>query len=199
MAAMHEKPGDGPPRPPGEPDRSDLAAQLVRHLDALRCFVRIQLSPALRQREQESDIVQSVCADVLAHPERFEWRGEVAFRSWLYRAVLDCVRHKLRFHQADKRDVRREHAAESSDQRLVDSYADFVTPSRIAMSGEMQLVIERAIDGLSEGQREVFVRARLLHMDHDAIAAELGISAENSRQLLHRALAQMALAVHRSR
>lgn len=189
-----------PPDDPAAGDRGqdDLAAHLVRHLDTVRCFVRIHLAPALRQREQESDIVQSVCAEVLAHPARFQWQGEAAFRSWLYRAVLDRVRHKLRFHGADRRDVRREEQPQAGSQGLQDSYAELVTPSRIAMNRELQAQLEAAIDELPGPQREVLARARLLQMEHDAIAAELGITADNSRQLLHRALAKLALVVQRS-
>jgi len=165
----------------------------------VRCFVRIHLAPTLRQREQESDIVQSVCAEVLAHPARFQWHGEAAFRSWLYRAVLDRVRQTLRFHRQECRDLRREEAPKSESQGLMDSYAELVTPSRIAMSRELQGQLEQAIDELPESQREVMARARLLHMEHDAIAAELGITVENSRQLLHRALAKLALVVQRGK
>lgn len=183
----------------GDPGRQDLAAHLVRHLPTVRCFVRIQLSPALRQREQESDIVQSVCAEVLAHPDRFQWQGEAAFRSWLYRAVLDRVRQKLRFHQADRRDMGREQAPASDGDGLLDSYAEMVTPSRIAMSRELQLQLERAVDELPEQQREVLVRARLLQLDHETIAKELGITAAHSRQLLHRGLAKLALIVQQGK
>ena len=189
-------PGD---RAPGDCGRDDLGAQLVRHLDTVRCFVRIQLGPALRQREQESDIVQSVCAEVLAHPNRFQWQGEAAFRSWLYRAVLDRVRHKLRYHVADCRDMRREEARGAESHGLLDSYAEMVTPSRIAMSRELQVRLEQAIDELPEPQREVLVRARLLQMDHEAIASDLGITVAHSRQLLHRALAKLAPVVQQGR
>ncbi len=186
---------------PGTGDRGpgDLGAQLVRHLDTVRCFVRIQLSPALRQREQESDIVQSVCAEVLAHPDRFQWQGEAAFRSWLYRAVLDRVRQKLRFHRSDRRDMGREEPPGSGSDGVLDSYAEMVTPSRIAMSRELQRELELAIDELPEPQREVLVRARLLQMEHEAIASDLGITVVHSRQLLHRALAKLALVVQKGK
>lgn len=183
-------PHDGTPPPDqGLPDL------LARHLDTLRCFVRIHVSPQLRVREQESDIVQSVCAELLAHPARFEYQGEAAFRSWLYRAVLDRVRHKLRFHGADKRASGREVPPGPDGTGPLDSYAEMVTPSRIAMNREMQQALERAIDDLPAAQRDVLVRARLLQMDHDAIGAELGISPANSRQLLHRAIAKLTIAV----
>lgn len=183
-------PHDGPP-----PPHQGLPDLLARHLDTLRCFVRIHVSPPLREREQDSDIVQSVCAELLAHPARFEYQGEAAFRSWLYRAVLDRVRHKMRFHGADKRASDREEPPGPDGTGPLDSYAQMVTPSRIAMNREMQQALERAIDDLPEAQREVLVRARLLQMDHDAIGAELGISPANSRQLLHRAIARLAVVV----
>lgn len=189
---MPPVPGD----PAGDhPPNTNLGDLLARHLDTLRCFVRIHVSPPLRQREQDSDIVQSVCAELLAHPARFQYQGEAAFRSWLYRAVLDRVRHKLRFHAADKRASDREEPPGPDGTGPLDSYAEMVTPSRIAMNREMQQALERAIDELPEAQRDVLVRARLLQMEHDAIGAELGISPANSRQLLHRAIAKLAVVV----
>jgi DNA-directed RNA polymerase specialized sigma24 family protein len=40
----------------------------------------------------------------------------------------------------------------------------------------------------------VLVRVRLLQLGHDEVAAELGLTPENSRQLLHRAMARLAIA-----
>lgn len=181
-------PQDGPP-----PPDQRLPDLLVRHLDTLRCFVRIHVSPALRQREQDSDIVQSVCAEVLAHPARFQYHGEAAFRSWLYRAVLDRVRQKLRFHGAERRSPDREEHPGPEGAGPLDSYAEMVTPSRVAMNRELQQKLEVAIDGLPEAQKEVLVRARLLQLDHETIARELDITTDASRQLLHRAIARLSL------
>jgi len=182
------------PSTPSDPT-ADLGGLLVRHLDTLRCFVRIHVSPELRQREQDSDIVQSVCAEVIANAGRFQWQGEAAFRSWLYRAVLDRVRHKLRFHRAERRNASVEVSANRTDADVLDSYADLVTPSRVAMSRELQQQLELAMDDLPDQQREVLVRTRLLQMSHDDTAAELGITPAHSRQLLHRAIAHLALIV----
>ena len=38
----------------------------------------------LRAMESTSDIVQSVCREILQHKDRFQYPGEDGFRRWLY-------------------------------------------------------------------------------------------------------------------
>jgi DNA-directed RNA polymerase specialized sigma24 family protein len=83
--------------------RHALQSLLVRHLGPLRAFVRLQINPALRQRESESDLVQQVCIEVLQRGGNFEYRGESQFRGWLFGAVLNVVRDRERHHQAQRR------------------------------------------------------------------------------------------------
>ena len=191
-------PSDPNDQLPPSDRREDLGGLLAQHLDTVRCFVRIHMSKELRRREQDSDIVQSVCAEVIANAERFQWKGEAAFRSWLYRAVLDGVRHKLQFHRAERRSPRREVSATPAAATMLASYAELITPSQIAMSRELRDRLEQAMDELPEQQREVLVRTRFLRLSHDDTAAELGITPAHSRQLLHRALARLAIVVAKS-
>ena len=61
-----------------------LDALLERHLPALRVYVRLQAGDFLREQESSSDIVQSVCRELLQDLDAFEYRGEGQFRAWLY-------------------------------------------------------------------------------------------------------------------
>src|SRR5258705_6880905 len=65
-------------------DRAALDELVVRHVDGLRAFVRLRVGPELRARESSSDLVQSVCREVLQDARRFQHAGESAFKSWLY-------------------------------------------------------------------------------------------------------------------
>ena len=63
--------------------RGDAAAieQLIQeHLPGLRAFVRLNAGATLRAREAQSDLVQSVCREVLEGREGFEYRGDAAFK-----------------------------------------------------------------------------------------------------------------------
>ncbi len=79
-----------------------------QHLDDLRAFVRLHLDPALRARESCSDVVQSICREVLEDLPGFEYRAAGSFRAWLFTAALNKVRQKGEFHRAQKRDPARE-------------------------------------------------------------------------------------------
>lgn len=66
-----------------------------RHAEAVAARVRARSSRALRRRYDVDDVAQSVFAEVLRDLERFEDRGEGAFRNWLYAKVEGKVRQKL--------------------------------------------------------------------------------------------------------
>src|SRR5262245_6985429 len=88
-------------------DEHAVGEILERHLPALRFYVRVKASPALLEREHESDIVQSVCLELLEHAASFEFRGEAAFRQWLFTAALRKLVEKDRYWNAGKRDAKR--------------------------------------------------------------------------------------------
>ena len=83
--------------------------ELIHHyLPQLRAFVRLRVGPDLRVRESESDIVQSVCRELVEDWDDLDYRGEEAFRGWLFTAALSKVREKARFHGRQRRDKGRE-------------------------------------------------------------------------------------------
>ena len=168
-------------------DQQALEQLLLTHLPQLRAFVRLRMTPALRERESSSDIVQSVCRELLAQQmQGFEYRGEAAFRSWLCTAALNKIRKKARWHR------RRPGPAEPPlDQSYHDYCASVFTPSRLAMGHEALRQLEAAFDHLPDHYREVITLARIAELSHAEIAAETGLTAVAARQLLHRAMAAL--------
>jgi RNA polymerase sigma factor (sigma-70 family) len=154
----------------------------------------------VRARLGHSDLVQSVCREVLQSKERIEFQGDAAFRSWLYTAALrKLVEHDRRLH-AEKRDVRREIAVDAEggiDAALVQGYATVTTPSLVAMGNEGAAKLEEAFDELSEEHREVITLARVVGLSHAEIAAQLGKNEEACRQLLRRALVRLSMALEK--
>src|SRR5436190_7053528 len=69
-------------------DRAAVQQLLVRNLPNLEAYVRLHAGAALRARESVSDLVQSVCVEVLLDLSRFEFRGEPQFRHWLCQQAL---------------------------------------------------------------------------------------------------------------
>lgn len=168
-------------------DAASLGNLLDRHLPQLRAFVRLSMGPALRARESSSDIVQSVCRELIEREWRgFEYRGEAAFRQWLCMAALNKIRKKARWHHA------RPLAADGGGESAYGEYcASVFTPSHLAMGKEALAAFEEAFDKLPEHFRDVITLARVAGCSHAEIAAATGRTEVATRQLLHRAMAAL--------
>ena len=181
------------------PDERARNEWLEEQLPRLRAFVRLQMSPLLRGRESVSDVVQSVCGEFLGQVDRLDDRNEHELRAWFYSAALNRVRQKLRYHMAQKRDVRAEagRAASVSDDVLLECYASCLTPSRHAIANEEIGRIEKAFDELPQDYRDVIIFSRLLGMPHKEIGEKLGIGEGPARAKLSRALTRLSMVVQK--
>lgn len=176
-------------------DRAAVDALLGRYLPELRAFVRLRAGAMVRARESSSDLVQSVCREVLQHIDRFQFPSEPAFKQWLYTTALRKILNRQEYYLAQKRDALRESPADSdrsSDERMMQAYRSFSTPSRQAMLREEMERIEKAFESLPEEYREVITLAHIVGLSRSEIAAQMGKSEGNVRVLLHRALAKVS-------
>ena len=115
-------------------DRSALEELLVRHLPTLRAYVRLRMGPGLRGMERESDLVQSVCREVLFGAERFRFGESDAFKAWLYTTLVRKISDRQAYHHAACRDGGQR--VEAEDSELLDTYGRFVAPSQAAGAAE---------------------------------------------------------------
>jgi RNA polymerase sigma-70 factor (ECF subfamily) len=175
-------------------DRAAVDALVLRYLPQLRAFVRLRAGAAVRVHESNSDLVQSVCREVLQHADRFRHPGDGAFRHWLFTSALRKIRQRQRYLLAQKRDVRAvaQGADAAADPLLVAQYSSFSSPSGVAQRREELERVEAAFDALSEEQREVVTLAHLVGLSRAEIAERLGKSEGAVRVTLHRALARIA-------
>jgi RNA polymerase sigma-70 factor (ECF subfamily) len=171
-------------------DEDALRELLARYLPQLHAFVRLRAGAELRARESSMDLVQSVCRELLSVAPRFEDRGEDRFRAWLFTSALNKLRDKRRFHRSQKRDPARE--VEPDDEEPSLAAASYLTPSVDAMGREAALALEQALGALREEHREVIAMARVAKLPHAVIAETLGRSEAAVRQLLVRALLELA-------
>jgi RNA polymerase sigma-70 factor (subfamily 1) len=184
---------------PGSGKRPEIERLLERHLSGLRAFVRLNAGPVLRAREGQSDLVQSVCREVLEGVGNFEYRGDSAFKLWLFQTARRKIIDRARYWRRDKRAVGREVALDphpkknqSSGNSLLQEYATFCTPSQEAILHEEQGRIERAFAKLSPEHRKVITFARIVGLSHREIGEQMNRNEAAARQLLHRALAQLS-------
>ena len=160
-----------------------------RHLPDLRAFFRMRVGPSIRSRESDTDLVQSVCREVLQEMPQVGPLDSESFRRWLFATANRKLVDKQRFYGRAKRCAEAE--TPGVDVGDCKSYVDLLSPSTIAMSREASDRFERAFDELSEEQRIVVTNFKLLGMSHAQIGAAIGKGEGAVRMILHRALARI--------
>jgi RNA polymerase sigma-70 factor (ECF subfamily) len=182
--------------------RGDAAAVdvlLTRNLAGLEAYVRLRAGRMIRSRESASDLVQSVCREVLEHMDRYQYRGEAQFRQWLYTTAMRKISNRADYYQAEKRDFRKEtplapdrDSRTSPDPALLAAYRNVASPSRHLAAREELERVERAFGELPEDKREVILLAKIVGLSREQIAAQIGRTEPAVRSLLSRALAELA-------
>lgn len=179
----------------GRGDRDAIGALLDRHLPALRAYVRLRMGPRVRRWDHENDVAQAVCVDILENLDGFVYRGEAAFRQFLFAAARRQLADRDDYLKAAKRDVDlvATNAGHTSGDRVArEVHAAFGTPSQLAIRGETLARIERALDEMPEESREVILMSRLAGLSTAAIAERLGKDPSTVRSTLCRALVKLS-------
>lgn len=175
-------------------DQAAVERLLELHLPAVRAFVRSHMSQKLRAKESSSDIVQSVCRELLTHQDRFRHPSEGAFAAWLFTTARRKIQNRLRDFDRQKRDVDRERPDADVDLAVVGSaYARFSSPSASMMRREEIERLEGALEQLRPEHREVLTLAHLAGLSRAEIAAQIGGTEEGVRSMLYRAMAKLSL------
>jgi RNA polymerase sigma-70 factor (ECF subfamily) len=194
---MH--PPSSSPRPDDTPDllrasqtgdAAAIAELLRRHLPGVAGFVRRRMGPLLDQRESQADVLQSVCADLLATPG-LAFADEVALRKWLYAAALNKLRNHRRRFRTQKRDAGREQPL-PTDGDVAAAGAVPATPSGELVARERAERLEHALAQLPAHYREVFRLARVDGLSYAQVAAATGRTEDSVRNVLARALTRLA-------
>ncbi|MEM8709631.1 MAG: sigma-70 family RNA polymerase sigma factor [Planctomycetota bacterium] len=173
-------------------DREALEALLERMLPDLRAFVRLRAGQLIRRHENHSDVVQSVCREVLTHADRFQFATEGAFRRWLFTTTLRKLSNRRDHLLAEKRDaLRNESSGKNSDEQLMGAYARIASPSQHAAVREDLRRVEAAMQALSEEERSLIVASRIMGLSRKELAEEFQTTEGAIRMRLHRALARL--------
>ncbi len=152
----------------------------------------------MRRWDAESDVAQSVCLEVLRGLDGFTYRGEAAFREWLFTMARRKLSRRERYLTADKRDVDRNLTNAGPDSvgpLAFEVQRAFGTPSEMAVRGETLERIERALDRMPEEMREVILMSRLAGLPAPEVAERMGKEPGAVRVTLCRGLAILARAL----
>jgi RNA polymerase sigma-70 factor (ECF subfamily) len=144
------------------------------------------------------DVTQDVLLQLIRKLDTF--RGESAFPTWLHRITVNAALAYRR-----KRASREQHQVHDP----LDSFMEegkhatpvrdwWVEPDKLAVDRETQHLIEKAIAGLPEIYRDVYVLADVEGLANAEIGDMLGLSVPAVKSRLHRArlLMRNALAPH---
>lgn len=179
--------------------RGDAAAMeelLATHLPGLEKYVRRHASPLVLAKESVSDLVQSVCREVLQDAGSFDYRGDLAFRAWLHQAALRKLMDRQRYYRAAKRDpaCEREPAPRSglSREELAALASSIDAPSGAAEYRDDLQRLDDALGELSEADRELVRLVFCEGLTHAQVAERLSITEVSSRKQLSRALARLS-------
>lgn len=166
-------------------DAASLAWLVERFSPLLYALAEHRLRPNLRSSHDPADVVQDVWAAVLPKLEALELRGPrttPTVLKYLTTAVMNRIRRLLERHLVRK--AKGEPLDTDLDQ-LADPTSGIVTK---AVRAESAGRVRRAIEELSEGDREIVILRGIEQQSLPAVAARLGIEAGTAAVRFHRAL-----------
>jgi RNA polymerase sigma-70 factor, ECF subfamily len=159
-------------------DRDALEPLMGRHYKRV---YRIALG-YLRNPEDALDVVQETFVKVFAHAGR--WDGSSDVGPWLARIAVN--QSIDRYRRNKRRRMSFTPLEEGDHQEALATTA--VSPERRALSGQIGERIARALDGLPETQRTVFVLRHYEDMSLEEIAGTMGLALGTVKSSLHRAV-----------
>ena len=175
MASEHRFPGNPSFRLPSREAEADLVRRLKRgDSEALDDILRIYWNDLLRlavrildDEDRAEDAVQEAFLRLWEHRQR--WTRTETLRPVLYRIVRNqCIDEKRRSNIVQKC----LHKVSRSEQDPAPS------PLAGVEDGQVRELVSRAMDGLPERRREIFLLVRHHHMSYREAAETLGLSAQ---------------------
>jgi len=160
----------------------------LRYRDRLLLSIRCRLGRTLRARLESEDILHSVFRDALSDVHRFRPGDAGSFNRYLHACVLNKIRSKADYHNAEKR--RGEVPLSDFLVASLPNPAD-ATP-RYADSERFER-LERALARLPEETREVIVLRLVEELPNQQVAEVMGKTPEAASKLYNRGLARMAV------
>lgn len=184
-------------------DRLALERLLVRHHAKLIQQIRAQMGARLQGRVTAEDLFQQTCVEILRGIHRFEIRDEESVLGWLSRIarnrVLDAAkaassRETTWAQQVDGTKM------ESIDDIFLQLAASLSTASNKLHREEMEAAIRQAVESLEHPSQRLAVALYYLEGKSLAeVAQAMNMTTNAVRAHLHRAKAQLAIALARFR
>ena len=160
-------------------------------VDAYQARVLGFVRRMVRGEEEAKDVTQEVFIKAFRHMDRFD--GRSSLRTWLFRIAHNLCIDRARRHDRGLSETSLEPAM--ADDEPLDFADDRWDPERIALSGELNAVVEDAVASMSDKLRIVLLLHDKEDMGYDEIAktVDVPVGTVKSRLFLARAHLQARL------
>jgi RNA polymerase sigma-70 factor (ECF subfamily) len=172
-------------------DRNALAALFDYYRPRLRHMLRLRMNARLAARIDASDVLQEAYLDAARQIQGYLEQPQVALYVWLrglaWKRLLNLHRQHL---DAQCRAVEREWSLplESSALLAKALLAQGPSPSQALLQEELRLRLQRALEKLNPGDREVILMRHYEDMSNGEVAQALGLTASGATMRYGRAL-----------
>lgn len=152
-----------------------------------RLLLRMLGNPA-----EAEDVAQDVFVAVFKAVSRF--RGDSRVSTWIFRIATNHARNRIKYLARRQRHAQQPYDESQGPQIGSDPAGQTATPEQMAHARQMEGLLQRALQGLEEAQRELIILRDLEHVSYEEIQAITGLPAGTVKSRLHRARA----ALHRN-
>lgn len=174
-----------------------LQQLLTAHRDRLKKMVSMRLHPLVRSRVDESDILQEAMLDASQRIHDYFEKSSMPFFLWLRfitnQKIQQCHRHHL---DAQKRSAKNQHRLSAADESVSINLVDRLvsreaSPSSVVALNEVSSRVRRALNALSETDREILSLRHFEQLQNAEVAEVLGISRSSASSRYLRAVAKL--------
>ncbi len=184
-------------------DSSAIGPLLGLHSERLKRMLDVRIHPLVRARVDASDIWQDIQLEANRRLPEFMANREVPFFIWLRFLAKQKLSEVLRKHLGVKaRTPHREQKLEDRQDESVSSLtlagflvASTTSPTAHLRREELRLTVTKAIQELSDIDREIVLLRHVEELSTVEAASELGISTATCRQRHLRALQRLRTAL----
>lgn len=172
-----------------------------RFRDYLRVLARQAVSPQLRAKLDESDLVQDALVQAFRMRHQFQGETTTDFLAWLRRILQNCICDWYRKFSRSKRDAAREQAVrdalEGSSMNLEQLVpAAELTPGAQALRKEAAMQVANALESLSLKQRDALELHYLQGYSFSEVAERMGLSRDQVAGLIRRGVGKIKQSIH---
>lgn len=179
-------------RGPEESRENSLRSLLELHSDWLLHQVRQRLGPLLRHRADSIDYTQEAALRILRYVPRIPIRSATQFRSLALRILENALRDQADYHQAQKRDARRECSLDDASE-LWTMHSESSALDRRHLEGLLRIAIEL----LPTRDRQIVLAHDWDGLGFTQIASEQDLTPDAVRMRYQRALPRLADLIRR--